>query len=60
MKVSTAKLFCLSGIILSAVTANAFVAPQAQSFVARKSLPSTSFGNVVNRSNRAGSSSMRE
>jgi len=65
MKASAVKILGLSAIALSAVTVNAFVAPQSQqSFVARKSLPSVSSvfdaSNVVIRNNRVGSTSMRK
>ena len=64
MMVSSLKFLGLSAIALSAVTVNAFVAPQCKSFVARQSLPSASSvfdaRNVVSRNNRAGSTSMRE
>lgn len=55
----------IAGVLaLSFATAGAFIAPQSNSFVAKKSLPSSSSvfdaSNVGGRSNRLGSTSMRE
>lgn len=64
MKASAAKILGLSAFVLSAGTVNAFVSPQSQSFVAKKSLPSASCvfdaSNVIIRNNRVGSTSMRK